>query len=362
MTSIKIKTLNILSILLAIIFLMSGCAEKNNLQSNNNSNTNAIEKDEQTKQLGYVSIYKNAAIFLRWTNLNNQLEGQLQIASLVNDKVESQTHSFTGIMNASNISIKFSGSLWTDSLSGMTWTGTLVGDTLTLVFPAKDGTLQTITFKSGSINDYNQAISNLQGQSAAKTAVEAYQGKQEEVRKALNIALHNLNEDTSSLSSLKFDSDIENINESLATMQEHFNKLKQDASLTPLSNYQLNTVVKYDLETSMKYDLDTNMAYKINTALGYDIKQAQQLSAKVNDEISILQNCWGEYLKYNSPSSQFNQDIISSAIAAAKEQQPLLEKKISSAQEQGNYYYNQGKQLYQTAKDFVSGLSVTGSN
>lgn len=359
------KQIPIILILIVTGLYATGCLKQTET-AKSSVNANNIEVNakqaEQNMQLGYVAVYNNLAMFIRWTEVDKKLSGQLQIASLAGKNVENLTHAFSGIINNSDISISFSGSVWTDSWSGKTWTGTIRDNKLTLVYPAKDGSLQTLLFNSGSITDYNQALGNLQNQGAIQANADAYQQKQKETYNSLNSSLGNLRRDTSRLASINFDNDIKIIQTSLVTMQKHYEQLKKDASVIPLTNYQLNHVVKYDLNVEMAYDLNTNLSYNLNNDLGYDIREAQQLSSYVSQEITILQNSWQEYLKYNSSTSQFNQDTISSSITLAKEQQTLLEKKISSAQGLGNYYYDQGKQLYQTAKNFVAGLTSTGSN
>ncbi len=103
-------------------------------------------------------------MFLRWTEADKKLNGQLQIfAKQTNGKqsTDSSSHTFEGVLSGENVSIKFTGSVWTDGLAGTTWTGTLKNKTLSLVAPMNDGTLQTYALQPGTVNEYNQVVAQL---------------------------------------------------------------------------------------------------------------------------------------------------------------------------------------------------------
>jgi hypothetical protein len=154
----KLRLMHILFLpLIVLLLLLSGCT----LPAGS-----AVARllGQSNPPAGYVAIYTNEAFFISWTAINSNLTGQLQTGRLDGNTVTNSTHAFKGVFNSPSISINFTGSVLTDSLSGQTWTGTMKNGVLTLVYPADNGTLQTIVFKSGSINDYNQAINSLQAQ------------------------------------------------------------------------------------------------------------------------------------------------------------------------------------------------------
>lgn len=320
------------------------------------------EQESQNTQSGYVASSSNIAMYIRWTETDSKLMGQLQMAALVNNEISSSTHSFTGIINGKDISINFSGSKWTDNLAGMTWTGTLNGDTLTLDYPAKDGTLQNIPFNSGSIDDFNNDVNTLRNNGSAQAAKEAYQNKKNKIHDLLIKELNNLNDNAAQLASINFDDVLKQMESNLNNMQGDFANLKKDASVTPLTDYQLNSVVKYDLNSIVGYDLESVLKYDLDNSLGYKIEQANEINSQVTNNIKKLQETWGIYQQNNINDTNINQDVISSSISSAQQQQKVLNNKIVSAQQQGNNYYSQGQQLYQTAKNYVSGLTSMDSN
>lgn len=358
----------LIPMLIIVTFFASGCSKQTETKPNNDISSTQVRpqeqqiQQEQKGQKGYLATFRDGAMFIQWTEVDKKISGQLQVAGLNNNKIESRTHPFNGITNGSNISINFSGSVWMDSLGGVTWTGTIESNKLTLVYPAKDGTLQTIAFRPGTVNDYNNTIGVLKDEGAIQESKEAYQKKQNDTRNNLNNLLIKLNKDTITLSSISFDKEIKSIKSSHETMQKQYTQLRARASVAPLTKYQLEYEVKYDLEYNLRYTLENDLLYNLNYGLGYTIKNAQEFSAYVSNEISALQNCWNDYLSSNRPDTQFNQDRVSSVIASARQEQSLLENRISSAQQEGNNYYSQGQQLYQTAKIFVSGLRSTGSD
>jgi len=365
-----IRQLKYFLILIIIAILFTGCS--NQTKPNNETTSTQVKQREEQEQKGYLATFRDAAMFIQWTEVDKKLSGQLHIAVLKNNKIESKTHPFNGITNGSNISISFTGSVWTDSMSGVTWTGTLESNKLTLVYSAKDGTLQTIAFKPASVSDYNKVIINFQAEGnaqASKEALEkkqndnreALQKKQTETRNNLDSVLVSLNKDTNTLSAISFDKDIDSLKSSLENLQKQYADLRANATAGPLTQYKLNNVIRYSLENKINYTLENQLRYRLNNGLGYNIRNAQGLSKQISNEITTLQNSWQEYLTCNTPDSQFNQEKITSVINQAKNEQATLENKTSSAQEEGNYYYEQGKKLYQTAKEYVSGLRAVSN-
>lgn len=155
----------IISIIMLILInsILGGCGKQIN-SSNSQLLDKANEKpqNEQSQQLGYVYSKDTSVMFIRWTEISKNILGQLQITTIDKDNnITSNTHSFEGVIDESNISIVFSGSVWIDSFSSITWTGTLGDKTLNLVYPSKDGILGTIQFRIGSVDEYNQAVLKL---------------------------------------------------------------------------------------------------------------------------------------------------------------------------------------------------------
>jgi hypothetical protein len=111
---------------------------------------------------GYLNKTNDSAIFLQFTQKNGQITGSIQDFERTNDtppSIRSFNEAMTGTENSSSLTI-------TISYFGMTqsFTGTDNGNTLNLAFPQQDGSMQTVTFTSASINDYNQAVSAIRAQ------------------------------------------------------------------------------------------------------------------------------------------------------------------------------------------------------
>ncbi|MEW6183907.1 MAG: hypothetical protein AB1500_12180 [Bacillota bacterium] len=311
-----------------------------------------MREPARSQQLGWLYKSDYETIFIRWVETDKNLVGQLQLVKFNGKDATSETHAFNGIRNGSDISITFSGSIWVEDWSGITWTGSLKGNELTLVFPCKDGTLGTIIFKPGSVEDYNEAVLGFQNQADTIAALEALQQKQEQVRKELLNIFDELNENTSELASISFNDVVSEYQAQLEEMQSDFTKLRQDATVQPFNSYQLG-VVQYDLGVLDYhlgcYDYHTN-SYERR------VDSIRDSQSRINSNISSLQMTWKNYHNLCSSYNDINSQDIALVINAARKEVSNSELKIEEAQKQVTSYHNQAQQLYQTASSFVAGL------
>lgn len=70
-------------------------------------------------------------------------------------ELKHQSSAFTGVTTATSVTLTFAQGLGVST----TWTGTLSRDVLVLSYPARDGTLTTLTFAPGTVADYNSRTS-----------------------------------------------------------------------------------------------------------------------------------------------------------------------------------------------------------
>jgi|SRR5215469_7857826 len=126
-----------------------------------------------------------SAEFIRWTEADKHVSGQIQMfwangnarSTSGNqgnnpflDPIGNAQQSFEGVRNGEDISITFTGDFVAFSknsrtsgsaLTGQVWTGTLKGDNLTLITPdPASGTLTATEFKSATVEQYNQVVTN----------------------------------------------------------------------------------------------------------------------------------------------------------------------------------------------------------
>jgi hypothetical protein len=313
---------------------------------------------DQDSPKGYVLAVPTQAAFIRWTDKDKQLSGQLQIADLRDSKINSASNSFTGTQNGSDINITFTGSVWTDSLGGMSWTGTLKDKVLSLVVPGNDGKLNTVQFRAGTVEDYNNAVTDIQNklsdalnQAQAAKAEAQKVADQKSAAKALSDNLTYLKGSIAELANFKFDSTIKYYSKHLQEMQTDYKQLKADASVTPFDSSQLGTV-QSDLGTmesdwgSIQSDVGS-MQSDTNSLNGY--------IAPVQRYIKELQDSWDTVQKMGA-STNISQDDLTATIKTGNDQIGASLALLMDAQQQAASYESQAKQILKEAEKFVSGL------
>jgi hypothetical protein len=243
-------------------------------------------------QTGYMHADGESVMFIRWTEINNKLNGQLSVFYTKSARVkstETSSHSFEGISDGKNISLNFNGSQWTDPLGGKAWTGTISGDELTLVIPSSNGTLAPVKFKAGNVEQYNQTVlgikqsvnaenSSIQKEKAEAERIEAEKGAVAEGNNRVRSSLNALSNSTSQLEgSLKFDDVFRSYARTWEKMKADYKNLEDKAAEKPLTSYKLGTV-QYLLGV-LQYDLGTFESH--SGTLDYKI-------ARVNDASKSL--------------------------------------------------------------------------
>lgn len=351
------RTILLRCIMLSIFILLAGCGSPSQTPTSQNYPIT------ESKDKGYIFQNDNQVAYLNWTkDHDNKIVGQLQITDLTNSGIQSTNHSFNGVINDSNISITITGSLLTDGWAGKVITGNLDGaNKVTLVFPSSNGTMNPVTFTSGTIANFNdkvaalnQSYSNLQSEKQAQAQIADQQNKLQSAIKSLSNIDKKIKDDTTALASLSFSDIIGNYSNALKQMQQNYSTLKADANVQPFTSYQLGTV-QYDLGT-LEYDLGTfeyidGTLQSKNSNFQYYIKTLQ-------DDIKSYNTAWSNYQEMGGQGSTITLDQMNSSISSAQNQISKANNSYNSVKSQADGYNKQAKDLYNTASAFVKGLKA----
>lgn len=113
------------------------------------------------------------AVFLRWTNDEGELSGQVRLARLDETEVVSTSVGFDGKLSEGDVTLQFRrGALeeFVQQLGGSdvpsTVTGTVSDEALELGLPATGGAVSEVELHPGDVADYNDAVDDLQTQAA----------------------------------------------------------------------------------------------------------------------------------------------------------------------------------------------------
>jgi hypothetical protein len=117
------------------------------------------------RKTGYLHTGDDSATFIQWTKTDRQIKGQMQVLVLNREgKTNSRSFSFDGVFDNDKLSLTLCRK-GEQSFAGSTITGTHKGDSLTLVWPQRDGTLWTQELRPASVAEYNDAVRKLQERS-----------------------------------------------------------------------------------------------------------------------------------------------------------------------------------------------------
>lgn len=324
-------------------------------------------------QSGYMHADSESVMFIRWTEINNKLNGQLSVFYAKGARAkstETSSHSFEGVSDGKNISLNFSGSQWTDPLGGKTWTGTISGDELTLVIPSNNGTLAPVKFKAGNVEQYNQTVlgikqsvdaenSTIQKEKAEAARIDAEKGAVVEGNNRVKSSINSLVSSISQLeNSLKFDDVFRSYDRTWEKMKADHKNLQDKASEKPLTSYKLGTV-QY-LLGGLQYDLGIFESH--SGTLDYKIARVNDAIKSVREEEKGVGGSW-DFLRQavagnssGSPTAQFSEADIAQPLRAAEEKIQKALEQIQQASQRRVAYDSQAKELYRKADSFVKAL------
>lgn len=135
-------------VLVAVVLLVAGC----------------VGGDEEVPAT-WVASGKSSAVFVRWSNDDGDLSGQMRMAALAEADVASGSADFDGRFNDDGVTLHLRQNPL-DELGGrrgeaQTVTGTVTDDTLVLTLPETEGSLAEVALQPGEVSDYNDAVDRL---------------------------------------------------------------------------------------------------------------------------------------------------------------------------------------------------------
>src|SRR5258708_15394440 len=213
---------------------------------------------------GYLTTGSNYVLFIQFTNTNGTLSGEWNEADVV-------TNTYKNILQVSPFQTSFSaflnGTQFNLDVNGRTYAGSFDGNNVTIEFPQQDGTLAPITLAPASIDNYNNAITNLQNTvtqenqntadaQATTTATTNEQQATSDANAQLGNALNQLGADTNTLSSISFSDTLNAYASSWQQMQKDYAQEQRSEEHTSELQSPDHLVCRLLLEKKNKKILD----------------------------------------------------------------------------------------------------------
>jgi hypothetical protein len=250
---------------------------------------------------GFVASYPSStspvsAYFIQWQRTGNSLTGTLENTSAsAQSGSQGSTSNLSGSISGQNIVLNLSGEF------DQRWNGVLNGNTLTLSYPSSDGSIGTIVFTAGTVDDYNQLVAKVKGAGYAEAGQEARararaQAAQNaaQARQTLASDAATVNDDLSSLAgkqaSISADltqvtNDLKQMRADLATEYQDLKKVLVDSPANVCNdNYQVSGNDAYQVNSNDDYQITSNDEYTITNdfqALSDQITQLETDQQKV---------------------------------------------------------------------------------
>ncbi len=145
-----------LLILLSFFILLSACGSQTPGTSSNQNTQNTGNSANPPAPGGYLATGSNYVLFIQFTNTNGILSGEWDEADETTDNpplVRTFNSTFSAILAGTQFNL---------SVNGRTYAGSFDGSNFTIEFPQTDGTLAPISLSAASIDDYNNAVRQLQ--------------------------------------------------------------------------------------------------------------------------------------------------------------------------------------------------------
>jgi hypothetical protein len=364
------RTLLITTLLLSTL-AAGGCGQRQV-----NAAEDSLKKPNGDEQRGYLCSNNSTAIFIRWTEVNKKIIGQLQVfytKGYAEKQSQDESHSFEGMCDGENISINFTGSIWISDLSGKTWTGTLKGDELTLVVPTGTGMLAPMQFKTATVGEYNQAVATIrrglieynarvkqERNDAAR--IETEQQAVADTNQKMEWAFGRLASAASDLQAGEdFDVVLKDYARHWAEMQIHYQEMKSKAARKQLTTFELNEV-ESDLRT---VESDLRSIESDARSMEYRQQSLNRKIGEVKEAIALLRQSWGglqQAMAVNASGSPGNMYTEGDVLEQVRRSEAVIEHAQTLLQKmakQGAAFDRQASDLYKKGESLVKGLSPT---
>lgn len=309
---------------------------------------------------GYLASGSNYVLFIQFTNANGTLSGEWNEADVVTNNNQNMLQvspfhtSFSAFLNGTQFNL---------DVNGRTYAGSFDGNNVTIEFPQQDGTLTPITLTPASIDDYNNAITNLQNsvnqenQNAANaqataTAITSEQQATSNANEQLKNALSQLDDATNTLSSISFSDTLNSYATTWQQMQKDYAQEQADAKNgCGNGNYNYG-IVQYDAgivdydNGNILYD-DGNLNYDKNI-YNSELSTVQSDIQAVNDAWSQLQQAVANN-RTGNPTPAYNSDDINKALSSAQNAKNTAQNTWKNAANTAAQYDNEASALKQQA-------------
>lgn len=335
---------------------------------------------------GYLAKRADGAVFFQFTVNGNQLSGHMQGIAETN-AVPPQAKSFStavmGTVNGASITITISAFGFSSSV-----TGQLLGNTLTLDVPQPDGHLQSENFQGASLQEYNQAVDDVQkkvGQldqqyynnqatattqynndQATASAIAATQTAQQQEQQAvsaansaLGSALSTLKSDASTLSSFSNTSTMTGYANDWQAMQKDYTAEQNDAQAgcgPSSSNY--SQVSADDNQVSA----DSNQIRADDNQLSADKNQYDSDLSPVQNDIQAVKDAWAQLQQSaannttGTPAAAYTSDDVNNALHNAQSAENAAGGTWQSAKSNAAQYDQEASALQKKADDLPASM------
>jgi hypothetical protein len=304
---------------------------------------------------GYLASGSNYVLFIQFTNTNGTLSGEWNEADVV-------TNTSKNMLQVSPFHTSFSayldGTQFNLDVSGHTYAGSFDGNNVTIEFPQQDGTLAPITLTPASIDDYNNAITNVQNtvnqenqntadaQATASTLAATATATTDEQNR-LNYDLANIGGAINSLQSdADFSSILKRYSNEITQMQRDYQQEQSDAN-GGCANYG---TVGVDDGT---VQVDQGTIQTIDGSLQVQISSMQSDNANVEDFLQKIQQHWNNLGKV---APNVSQNDINTAIQNGTNAVNQGKSNLQSAQNQASGFDNQAKQIVGQADSLYNNM------
>lgn len=372
--------------LLLTMTLLAGCKSTSNQESRYANSAMAgsqtsIEKLSPAaarEQTGYLGKGDEGATFIQWAKADQQIKGQMQIFDLKRTgETDSRAYSFDGIYDGDKVSVTFRDKYFT-FLEGRTITGTLKDEALTLVWPQRDGTLWTQTYRPASVADYNDTVHNLQERASQIVAARQEAARQAQAARddaariaaekravvdthnAVTNAAERLRETLKELPKADYYADVlRDYSDAWREMKEAHTEMLEE-SRKPLTGVQLGRVqvrlgtLNVRLGTIAVrrggFEIRLSSANAKIQDTGEDIDRLQRVFAQLQQAVAA--NTTGE------PRAAITTEQVSKAVEYAQSEIKKAMAAREAAQKQAAAYDKQAADLYRQAEAFVKTLKA----
>jgi hypothetical protein len=245
---------------------------------------------------GFVASYPSptnpdSAYFIQWQRSGNSLTGTLEnTTASAQSGSQGSTSNLSGTISGQTIVLDLTGTF------DQRWNGVLNGNTLTLSFPSSDGSIGTIVFTAGTVDDYNQLVAKVKGAGYAQAGQEARararaQAAQKAAQASQTLAADatTVNDDLSSLTGkqaaisadvTQVTNDLKQMRTDLATEYQDLKKVLADSPANVCNdNYQVSGNDAYQVNSNDDYQITSNDEYTITNDFQALSDQIAQLEA-----------------------------------------------------------------------------------